>query len=235
MLGQITGALLVDNATNLNAATNYSFVAVYNGTDLRMYINGALDSTPIAGTGSMSNVGVPVLIGISPHATPAGFGGIIDDVRIWGRASPPPMPVSITVIRGDVPWPLRRGDAPLSIKLLLIIVCVLLGRHADAATRLGLFHTQQEVAIWTQRAVSGAYRVAGDASTNSPGDWTRIVANRNTFAASPSNGRWLAPVTGAGGCVFANTSTYGWPEAATEGGSGVPVSRPCATPPFTTW
>ena len=107
--------------------------------------------------------------------------------------------------------------------MLLLLVLVLIPVSSYGATRLGLFHTQQEVAIWATRATSGPYRVAGDVSTNSPGDWNRIVANRNTFAANPTQGRWLTPFL-TGGCVDDNENTYGWPEAASEGGSGFPWS-----------
>ncbi len=49
------------------------------------------------------------------------------------------------------------------------------------ATRLGLHVTAEELAIWQSRAASGPYKTAGDVSTNSPGDWTRIAANAATF------------------------------------------------------
>jgi hypothetical protein len=98
--------------------------------------------------------------------------------------------------------------------------------EAHAATRLGLFHTQEEVYCWRQRAgidPQGAngitcpvkYKNAGDVSPNSPGDWSRIVANRNAFAANPSAGRWVAPST-VNGCVNPPNSvtdpTNNWPE-----------------------
>src|SRR5580765_2202666 len=54
----------------------------------------------------------------------------------------------------------------------------------SAATRLGLHVTDQELAIWQTRATSGPYKTAGDVSTNSPGDWTRINGNANTFRAN---------------------------------------------------
>jgi hypothetical protein len=80
---------------------------------------------------------------------------------------------------------------------------------ASAATVLGI--TTGEIAIWNQRTTKGPYRVTGDASANSPGDWTRIVNNRAAFAASPSSGRAIAPVL-TSGCVTANTNTFSWPE-----------------------
>ena len=85
--------------------------------------------------------------------------------------------------------------------------------------QLGLHFTSDELAIWQDRAVNGPYKSAGDESTNSPGDWDRIVSHRNTFAGNPSNGRWAVPNT-VGSCVPADSTTYGWPEGNTgEGGT----------------
>src|SRR5262249_37269259 len=95
--------------------------------------------------------------------------------------------------------------------LAIFSVCAALNQSALAQTRLGLHVTQEELTIWRQRAQNGPYKTAGDVSINSPGDWDRIVSNRNAFASNPSNGRWTAPQT-VNGCVEANPNTYGWPE-----------------------
>jgi hypothetical protein len=90
-------------------------------------------------------------------------------------------------------------------------------KEAKAATRLGLHVTQEELNCWRQRAGLDAqgsngitcpikYRTAQDVSTNSPGDWTRIVANKDAFASSPSTGRWTGPAVDGTGCVFYDTS-----------------------------
>lgn len=50
--------------------------------------------------------------------------------------------------------------------------------------RLGLHVTEAELAVWRVRAVSGPYRVAGDAATNSPGDWARIVNQADQHVAN---------------------------------------------------
>jgi len=52
---------------------------------------------------------------------------------------------------------------------------------------------------------SGPYRVKGDAQSNSPGDWTRIVSSADAFAAKPTSERWVG-YTGTG-CVPSN-ATY---------------------------
>lgn len=59
-----------------------------------------------------------------------------------------------------------------------------------ANTRLGLFHTSDEVTIWQARAASGPYKTAGDVSTNSPGDFTRIASNASAFLSNPTADRW---------------------------------------------
>ena len=63
--------------------------------------------------------------------------------------------------------------------------------------RLGLHVTAEELAVWQSRASSGPYKTAGDVSTNSPGDWTRILAAANAGGLSAQ--RWTGH-TNAGTC-----------------------------------
>lgn len=74
----------------------------------------------------------------------------------------------------------------------LIVLLLALATPALGATRIALHLTQEELNILKNRAVNGPYRVAGDVSPNSPGDWTRILNNANTFrdAGSPKPQRW---------------------------------------------
>ena len=74
--------------------------------------------------------------------------------------------------------------------LLVLGISLVPSHNAMAAKRLGLHVTQEELAIWSQRAVSGPYKTKGDVSANSPGDWARIVSNKDTFMAKPSANRW---------------------------------------------
>lgn len=68
--------------------------------------------------------------------------------------------------------------------------------------RLGLHVTKDELKIWRQRAAGGPYRAQGDVSSNSPGDWERILGYAGKFAAAPSAGRWAGPVANnPDGCV----------------------------------
>ena len=93
----------------------------------------------------------------------------------------------------------------MNIRSIIYICLTVLGAYvgsesqALAQTRLGLHVTQEELNIWRQRAQSGPYRVAGDVSTNSPGDWMTIVANAKTFASDPLIDNWDG-----------NTNNNGW-------------------------
>ena len=48
----------------------------------------------------------------------------------------------------------------------------------------GLHYSPQELTAWRQRATSGPYRIAGDAGTNTPPDWSRIQGYADDFRAS---------------------------------------------------
>ncbi|HUG85251.1 MAG TPA: Ig-like domain-containing protein, partial [Euzebya sp.] len=81
---------------------------------------------------------------------------------------------------------------------------------ASSNSRLGLHVTAEELDTWRQRAAAGPYRVQGDVSTNSPGDWGRVQQGAASFIADPSAGRWDGPVANnPGGCVVQASSTDG--------------------------
>lgn len=83
----------------------------------------------------------------------------------------------------------------MSLVALLIFGISLVPLHsAMAAKRLGLHVTQEELDIWRQRAAKGPYKTTGDVSTNSPGDWTRMLNNANAFLSNPSAERWKGQV-----------------------------------------
>ena len=54
----------------------------------------------------------------------------------------------------------------------------------SGSDRLGLFVTEAELDVWRTRSVSGPYKVQGDVTSNSPGDWSRIVSWRDYFDAN---------------------------------------------------
>ena len=61
-------------------------------------------------------------------------------------------------------------------------------------TRSGLHYTPEELGVWRHRALHGPYRVNGDVSPHSPGDWMRIAENTKSFMRTPGKGnRWNGP------------------------------------------
>lgn len=86
---------------------------------------------------------------------------------------------------------------------LTIFLCLLLSccsfSQLFSQTRLGLHYTLEEVKVWKERALKGPYKSKGDAALNTPGDWDRIVKNKNYFMTNPSAGRWIGPP--GTGCV----------------------------------
>ena len=104
---------------------------------------------------------------------------------------------------------------------MILMLCLGLAPSLWASTLLGASTiTQEEVWCWRQRAgidtpglhgincdpsTIGAYVASGDVSTNSPGDWNKIVSNAT---GTLSTGRWTGPATGS--CVTNGSSV---PEA----------------------
>ncbi len=71
------------SATALNANTWYHVAATYDGTNMKIYINGVLDATK-AQTGSVNSTGA-FNVGYL-YNTSRNFNGKIDEVRVWKRA-----------------------------------------------------------------------------------------------------------------------------------------------------
>jgi len=62
--------------------------------------------------------------------------------------------------------------------------------YANANVTAGdvrIFWTQAELKVWRQRAQSGPYKTLGDAYTNSPGEWGRMLSDANRFRDNPIN------------------------------------------------
>lgn len=71
------------STTALNANTWYHVAATYDGANMKLYINGALDATK-AQTGSVNSTGA-FNVGYL-YNTSRNFNGKIDEVRVWKRA-----------------------------------------------------------------------------------------------------------------------------------------------------
>jgi hypothetical protein len=82
----VAGTLL-NGATTLSPNIWYLATGTYDGSSIKVYVNGVLDATAPA-TLSMSDNGLGVRLGARQwqYNTPLTFNGLIDDVRIYNRA-----------------------------------------------------------------------------------------------------------------------------------------------------
>lgn len=78
------GTVTTSGATTLVVGNIYHFAAVYNGTDIRLYVNGVLDNTPAAATGSLGTINRILEIGMRLAAGP--MVGVFDEIAIYGTA-----------------------------------------------------------------------------------------------------------------------------------------------------
>lgn len=72
------------SSSTLSTGTVYHVAAVYNGTDIRLYINGSLNGTPPAATGTLGTIARPLEIAMRTSALY--FNGVIDEVAVYGTA-----------------------------------------------------------------------------------------------------------------------------------------------------
>lgn len=74
--------------TTLSTGTWYHYCCVYNKTDIRLYLNGLLNCTPVSCTNSLHTDVENFLIGASYYnsAIDTPFDGLIDEVIIWNTA-----------------------------------------------------------------------------------------------------------------------------------------------------
>ena len=80
-----TIAQTVVGNTQLTNGVWYHVAAVYDQTDIRIYLNGVLDMTPVAETGAIYDSTVQFRIGNDPTGGQY-FDGVIDDVAVFSRA-----------------------------------------------------------------------------------------------------------------------------------------------------
>ncbi len=83
------GATSYTADTDMSPGEWYHVVATYNGSQVRLYLNGELDSTPSARTGTVSTNNLDLVVGsgwsgANPNAFP--FDGLIDEVAIYNRS-----------------------------------------------------------------------------------------------------------------------------------------------------
>lgn len=75
--------------TDMDTGQWYHVVATYNGSQVRLYLNGELDNTPVARTGTVSTNSLDLVVGSgwsgsNPNAFP--FDGLIDELAIYNRS-----------------------------------------------------------------------------------------------------------------------------------------------------
>lgn len=82
-----SGTLVQANSTStgLNNGVRHHVVAVYNGTDLRLYVDGLLDGTPVAQTGNLANSSGDLHIAVRDLLSEP-YTGVIDEVAVYTTA-----------------------------------------------------------------------------------------------------------------------------------------------------
>lgn len=79
------GPTTSQSVTTLSAGTKYHLAATYDGTEIRLYINGVLDKTT-AKTGALAASGQPIHVGRSWASGSWPTDGRMDEVAIYGTA-----------------------------------------------------------------------------------------------------------------------------------------------------
>jgi hypothetical protein len=76
-------------STDMDVDQWYHLVATYNGSQIRLYLNGVLDNTPASRTGTVSTNNLDLIVGSGwSGSNPLGFpfDGLIDEVAIYNRS-----------------------------------------------------------------------------------------------------------------------------------------------------
>src|SRR3989339_2041871 len=82
-----TGYIVADGNSVINTSQWYHLVGVWDGSNVKLYQNGILQTDAPAMTGSISTNDYALSIGSNPGASRSGFlNGIVDDVRLYNRA-----------------------------------------------------------------------------------------------------------------------------------------------------
>lgn len=76
----------ITGGTTLALGIWYQLVFVYSGTEIRLYLNGNSDATPIALIDTLGSNNDKVWIGANGDDTSQLFNGLIDSVKIYNRA-----------------------------------------------------------------------------------------------------------------------------------------------------
>ena len=106
--------------TALSANTWYHVVGTWDGSNMKLYLNGVSDAAPVAKTGTMASDSETVSIGARANGSQHFLNGFLDDLRIYNRAlsatevqslyaagpgTPPPPSSQIGQVAGPLTWP----------------------------------------------------------------------------------------------------------------------------------
>lgn len=81
------GTTTVTGPTALSADVWYHVAAVYDGTQIQLYLNGAAEGSPGARTGVVPTGSEPVRVGARGTTAPAEhYDGLLDEIGVWSRA-----------------------------------------------------------------------------------------------------------------------------------------------------
>ena len=81
-----SGGATITGNTVMATSTWYHLTAVYDGSFIKLYVNGESDATPVSQTGTLSSNGTSVFVGARPSPIQDYFSGKIDDLRLYSRA-----------------------------------------------------------------------------------------------------------------------------------------------------
>jgi hypothetical protein len=76
----------VNGSRTLYADSYYTVMGVYDGTDLRLYVNGVLDGSPVAHTTGIYNSVANFCLGANDNGIGSFMDGDMDMVAVWNRA-----------------------------------------------------------------------------------------------------------------------------------------------------
>ncbi len=76
----------ITSTTTFSTGTFYHLVLTVDGTDMRIYVDGSSDATPVSTGAAITGGTENTILGAHSTAGSRGFDGIIDEVGVWNRA-----------------------------------------------------------------------------------------------------------------------------------------------------
>ena len=76
---------IVNGATSIAGGTRYMLTLRYNGSQLKLFVNGVADGTPVSASGVLKKTGQPINIGAS-GASGSAYSGVLDETTVFPTA-----------------------------------------------------------------------------------------------------------------------------------------------------